>query len=309
MSFIYTIYLDKLNGLWFKIPLVTILSNEIKRWGYLLKRLLFKSVVATLALCFFTGFIVAGAYAATLPNSTMNDYYNAILNKKTTPVYYSNKPAPPEPQTPPVNPPEQQTPSQPALPGKYPTSQPVNTINDYYNAILNKKTTPVYYSNNPTSPVPEVPPAPPVTPPVEPPVQPAPQFPEAPDGLTALETKVFELINSSRNNEGVRPVEIDMKLVELARLKARDMQENNYFGHVSPTYGTAGQMLRKFGVSFRSTGENLCKAGDVYKAHMLLLNSTSGHREIMLNPVYNKVGVAVVPQGTYVLVVEIFVQY
>ena len=271
-----------------------------------MKRLLFKSIVATLVFCFFTGFIAADAHSALLPNSAINDYYNSILNKKTTPVYYSNNPAPPVPQTPPVNPPEQQTPSQPVSPPvNYPASQPVSTINDYYNAILNKKTTPVYYSNNPTSPAPE---APPETPPAQPPVQPAPQLPGVPDGLTASETRLFDLINGSRNNEGLRPVEIDMKLVELARLKARDMQENNYFGHVSPTYGTPGQMLVKFGVSFRSAGENLCKAGDVYKAHMLLLNSTSGHREIMLNPVYNKVGVAVVQQGTYVLVVEIFVQ-
>jgi len=99
-----------------------------------------------------------------------------------------------------------------------------------------------------------------------------------------------------------------MRLVEIARLKARDMIDNNYFGHFSPTYGSPGQMLRKFGVNFRSAGENLSKAGDVYKAHMLFLTSTQGHREIMLNPNYNKVGVAVVSRGSYVLVVELFAE-
>jgi uncharacterized protein YkwD len=86
------------------------------------------------------------------------------------------------------------------------------------------------------------------------------------------------------------------------------MNKNNYFGHISPTYGFTGQMMRTFGIICLSAGENLCKAGDVYRAHLLLINSTDGHREIMLNPNYNKVGVAVVPIQNGVLVVEDFVQ-
>ena len=35
------------------------------------------------------------------------------------------------------------------------------------------------------------------------------------------------------------------------------MIDNDYFGHISPTYGSVGNMLRSFGVSFSVAGENL----------------------------------------------------
>lgn len=178
---------------------------------------------------------------------------------------------------------------------------------DYYNAVLNSTRKPVYYTNQ-ASPPAQSPGTGSSIPPVNPGSGGDVQLPAPAAELTAAETRLFELINSARLNEGVRPVEIDQKLVEIARLKARDMIENGYFGHISPTYGTPGQMLRKFGVNFRSAGENLAKAGDVYKAHLLFLASTQGHREIMLNPNYNKVGVAVVAQGSSVLVVELFAE-
>ncbi|HHW39615.1 MAG TPA: hypothetical protein GXX19_00410 [Syntrophomonadaceae bacterium] len=208
-----------------------------------------------------------------------------------------------------------QTPYAPQANSTYTGSQPVNSLNSYYNAVLNRTRTPIYYSYQPAPPASTPSPTPgpdPSTPPDnggsgEPAAPPA-TPPQAPAELTASEARLFELINSARINEGVRPVEIDMRLVEMARLKARDMIDNSYFGHFSPTYGSPGQMLRKFGVNFRSAGENLSKAGDLYKAHMLFLTSTQGHREIMLNPNYNKVGVAVVARGSYVLVVELFVE-
>jgi uncharacterized protein YkwD len=188
--------------------------------------------------------------------------------------------------------------------------QPIRTPQDYYNAVVNKPSSSVYYGNAPSpapspNPAPEPSPAPSPSPVPEPSPGPAPQ---PPAGLTASEARLFELINSARTSEGVPPVEIDMRIVEVARLKAKDMIEKNYFGHTSPTYGTPGQMLRTFGISFRSAGENLAKAGDVYKAHLLLFNSTAGHREIMLDPDYTKVGVAVEPSGSSVVVVELFVQ-
>jgi len=91
-------------------------------------------------------------------------------------------------------------------------------------------------------------------------------------------------------------------------MKARDMLDKNYFGHVSPTYGSLGKMLRDAGVTFSMAGENLSKASTVYRAHLQLEFSTQGHRQVMLNPGFNKVGIAVLPQGRTpgVLMVQIF---
>lgn len=190
------------------------------------------------------------------------------------------------------------------------------TVQDYYNTLLKYRRTPVYYNNQPRNPAPPNtnPSTPPDTSPSLPPIQetpgkqPAPQLPATPAGLTDSEARLFEMLNSARIDNGVRPVEIDMKLVEAARAKARDLVEKNYFSHTSPTYGSVSQLLKTFGIRYQRYGENLAKAGDVNKAHLLLLYSTSGHREIMLNPDFTKVGVAVVPKGNWVMVVELFIK-
>ncbi len=130
----------------------------------------------------------------------------------------------------------------------------------------------------------------------------------APAGLTADEAALYDLINSARADNNVTPVSINMNAVQAARSKAQDMISNNYFGHMSPTYGSPGQMLNRFGVYFRSAGENIAKVATVYKAHVNFLTSTRGHRENMLNPNFNQVGVGVIRHNGYVVVVEEFVQ-
>ncbi|MDI3534272.1 MAG: hypothetical protein PWQ82_637 [Thermosediminibacterales bacterium] len=135
-----------------------------------------------------------------------------------------------------------------------------------------------------------------------------PPIPEPPAGLTEEEAKAYRLLNEFRVKNGVPPVEIDMEIVRVARMKAQDMVDNDYFGHVSPTYGSVGQMLRDNGISYSRAGECLARAGTITKAHLLLEYSTKGHREIMLRPDYTKVGIGVVKEKYSVTLVEIFVK-
>lgn len=262
------------------------------------------------AVIFFLGswamLLIPSVFAASF---TMDDYVNAVLYREPLPSQTQKNIPPDTPQkiqpTPQVSietPPASSS-TETAIPVNYSPGQVIKTPNDYYNAVLNHKTTPVYYGNTPAAPVVNLTPSP-----SQGTQQPVPTPQPAPAGLTASETSLYELINSARSSEGIAPVKIDMRIMEAAREKAQDMIKNNYFGHTSPTYGSPGQMLRKYGISFQSAGENLCKAGDVYKAHMLLLNSTAGHRKIMLDPDYTEVGVAVAQRGSYVIVVELFVQ-
>jgi len=120
-----------------------------------------------------------------------------------------------------------------------------------------------------------------------------PQQPEKPSGLTPAEAQAFALLNETRANNNLPPLEIHYGLVETARLKAQDIAENDYFSHVSPTYGPLGKMLRDAGISYNRAAENLSKAGNVSQAHVQLLYSTKGHREIMLSPDYSKVGIGI----------------
>ena len=76
---------------------------------------------------------------------------------------------------------------------------------------------------------------------------------------------------------GLAPLQVDMELVRLARLKSQDMIEHNYFSHQSPTYGSPFDMMRAAGITYRLAGENLAGAPTVERAHTSLMNS-SGHR-------------------------------
>lgn len=142
--------------------------------------------------------------------------------------------------------------------------------------------------------VPPASPSSPVSPPSNSsaPSQP-PSVPAAPSWLTENEAKAYLLLNEFRINNGLPPVQIDYQLTVVARLKAQDMVDLDYFSHVSPTYGSINQMLKNAGISFTRAAENLSKAGNVNQAHLQLEYSTKGHRQIMLSPSYNYVGIGV----------------
>ena len=69
--------------------------------------------------------------------------------------------------------------------------------------------------------------------------------------LTSDEWEVFNLINQQRSQNGLSPLKIDYEVQRVARIKAQDMVNNNYFSHTSPTYGSPFNMLNNFKVSYR----------------------------------------------------------
>ena len=144
-----------------------------------------------------------------------------------------------------------------------------------------------------TQPVPQPQPKPVPQPQASPGSQPAPV-----KGLNADEQRMLDLVNTARTSAGLKPLQADMALVRLARLKAQDMIDKNYFDHTSPTYGSPFDMMRAAGVTYRYAGENLAGAPAVDVAHTNLMNSP-GHRANILNVNFTKVGIGVVNGGPY----------
>lgn len=56
--------------------------------------------------------------------------------------------------------------------------------------------------------------------------------------MNADEKEVFNLINQQRINNGLSALKVDDEVQRVARIKAQDMVDNNYFSHTSPTYGS-----------------------------------------------------------------------
>ncbi|MDV2685039.1 CAP domain-containing protein [Alkalihalophilus lindianensis] len=140
--------------------------------------------------------------------------------------------------------------------------------------------------------------------PAQPAPQPAPsQQPEQnaeqkAEGLTAEEQQMVDLVNEERQKQGLAPLKADLELTEVARVKAQDMIDNNYFAHQSPTYGSPFDMLNQFGVQYNTAGENLAGNQTVEAAHQALMNS-DGHRANILGGNYTEVGIGIVDGGPY----------
>jgi uncharacterized protein YkwD len=49
-----------------------------------------------------------------------------------------------------------------------------------------------------------------------------------------LELRIHELINAERTSRKLRPLKIEDKLSEVARLHSRDMSDRNFFDHINP---------------------------------------------------------------------------
>ena len=125
--------------------------------------------------------------------------------------------------------------------------------------------------------------------------------------LTADEQETFNLINKQRTNNGLQALKIDNEVQTVARVKAQDMVNNNYFSHNSPTYGSPFDMLKSFKVSYKTAGENIAGNSSNSAAVTAWMNS-SGHKANILNSSFNYTGIGVVKSNKYGKVyVQIFI--
>src|SRR5699024_660310 len=119
------------------------------------------------------------------------------------------------------------------------------------------------------------------------------------DQLNAFEREMFELTNNERVNNGLEPLQIEYEVSKVAREKSRDMAVNGYFDHNSPVYGSPFDMMRTYGITYRTAGENIAMGqrtpNEVVQAWM---NST-GHRANILNPNFTHIGAGYVENGDY----------
>ena len=124
-------------------------------------------------------------------------------------------------------------------------------------------------------------------------------IPTVDSGVTNFEQEVIRLVNEIRVENGLKALTYDWELARVARFKSQDMKDNRYFAHNSPVYGTPFQMIRNFGISFRSAGENIAKG---YTAPQAVVNgwmNSSGHRANILNANFTHIGVGYVSGGNY----------
>ena len=106
--------------------------------------------------------------------------------------------------------------------------------------------------------------------------------------------KVFDQTNEERTKVGLEPLVYSSVLSESAKEKAEDMFKYDYWAHNSPQGKTPWTFFDSVGYKYSVAGENLAK--DFYDTDSLMkawMNSPT-HKENIIHPKYQEIGIAVV---------------
>jgi uncharacterized protein YkwD len=108
------------------------------------------------------------------------------------------------------------------------------------------------------------------------------------------------MINSTRAARGLGTLSLSERLSRMARRHSRRMARERHLFHHSCL-----SCMFPSG-SWDLLGENVGTAPTLRRVHRMMMNS-AGHRTILLNQKFNRVGVGVVKRGSNYWITEIFV--
>lgn len=104
--------------------------------------------------------------------------------------------------------------------------------------------------------------------------------------------EVIAIVNKERKKHGISSLVEDVKLNQLAVIKANDMLSKKYFDHYSPLYGYPWDMAGIFDYSFTSFGENIARNFTSPESVVRAWMQSTSHRENILNGTFTNIGVA-----------------
>ena len=121
----------------------------------------------------------------------------------------------------------------------------------------------------------------------------------------SVERAAFDVINQKRIDSGLSPLAWSDDLAQIARLHSHHMADQNFFDHRDQANKLVNDRAVDAGLKdWRAIGENIAFnrgfKDPIEKAVELWLDS-SGHRQNLMNPMWNQtaVGVAVGTDGSY----------
>jgi uncharacterized YkwD family protein/spore coat assembly protein SafA len=110
--------------------------------------------------------------------------------------------------------------------------------------------------------------------------------------MSSYAAQVVTLVNQERAKAGLKPLAVDNALSAMALDKAKDMYNNHYFDHTSPTYGSPFDMMKSHGIRYTYAGENIAMGQRTPQEVMNGWMNSPGHRNNILSPNYTKIGVS-----------------
>jgi uncharacterized protein YkwD len=110
---------------------------------------------------------------------------------------------------------------------------------------------------------------------------------------SAFEAQVFSLVNAERAKEGIGPLARNGKLDAAAQRHSNDMACNNFMSHTGSDGSSPWDRMNQAGYDWIRAAENIAAGQSTPESVVAAwMNSTQGHRETILDPNLEDIGIA-----------------
>ncbi|HWF03607.1 MAG TPA: CAP domain-containing protein [Candidatus Angelobacter sp.] len=128
---------------------------------------------------------------------------------------------------------------------------------------------------------------------------------QAQAGPSQREQQLLDLVNHEREKAGLQKLEWSDRLAQAALAHSELLARNQDLSHQFPGEPPLQERVGATSLRFNSVAENVAEAPEVEVAHTALMHS-SGHRENILHPDYNAIGISIVARGHQLFVTQDF---
>ena len=121
--------------------------------------------------------------------------------------------------------------------------------------------------------------------------------------IASVEQSIFQIVNQERAKAGLQALTYNTTMEKYARMKSKDMGDNNYFDHYDLSGNLMTAKMKADGVTYKAWGENIAYIGGSVDTSTLgtqfMTNwmNSPGHRANILSTNYSSIGVGVYKIG------------
>jgi len=110
-------------------------------------------------------------------------------------------------------------------------------------------------------------------------------------GLSNYANQVLQLVNQERAKAGLSALTTNSALTAAANKRAQETKQS--FSHTRPNGTSFSTVLKEYGISYRTSGENIAYGQRTPQEVVNGWMNSPGHRANILNPNFNKIGIGV----------------
>ncbi len=103
--------------------------------------------------------------------------------------------------------------------------------------------------------------------------------------------RVVDLTNQQRVQNGLQPLQVNLKLANIAQAHSEDMAVHDYFSHTGLDNSSPGDRAKASGYQYSYVGENIAAGYTTPEQFVQGFMNSPEHRANILNPNYHDIGI------------------